>query len=91
MQIERSDKHDPNAQGSKTVTEQPLSNATFDRTWQLLKQEVEIAVTDEGMQTSLIGRDVKPPPGNGVSEETGIENPLWPTALRGRKYPAIDG
>jgi hypothetical protein len=39
----------------KTVRQQPLSNATKDRSRQFKKQSSGIAVMDEGMKTNLTG------------------------------------
>jgi hypothetical protein len=50
MQIDCSDVQESNANGSKTVTEQPLSNVTVERELQLEKQWQAIAVTDDGIQ-----------------------------------------
>jgi hypothetical protein len=42
--------HRLNANGPKTVTEQPLSNVTVERAEQEEKQLEEIVVTEEGIQ-----------------------------------------
>jgi hypothetical protein len=49
-QIDRSDEQDENAESPRCERIEPASNATNERRPQALKQELEMARIDEGMQ-----------------------------------------